>query len=81
MALAIFHDWEAKQLDVVTTFLEANIKEEIYMRQPKGHRQEDEHGVELVCQLQRSIYGFETSATELEQDNNCMVAVVWLHTV
>ena len=38
MALAIFHDWEAKQLDVVTTFLEANIKEEFYTRQPKGHR-------------------------------------------
>jgi hypothetical protein len=30
LALAAFHDWEVDRLDVVTTFLEANIDEEIY---------------------------------------------------
>ena len=59
MALVAFHDWEAEQLDVVTAFLEADIDEEIYMRQPEGYRQTDEHGVELVCQLQKSIYGLK----------------------
>jgi hypothetical protein len=36
LALPAFHDWEVEQLDVVTTFLEANIDEEIYMRHLKA---------------------------------------------
>jgi hypothetical protein len=35
LALAAYNGREVEQLDVVT-FLEADIEEEIYMRQPKG---------------------------------------------
>jgi hypothetical protein len=31
LALAAYNDWEVKQLDMVTAFLEADIEEEIYM--------------------------------------------------
>jgi hypothetical protein len=48
-----------EQLDVVTVFLEANIEEEIYMRQPEGFRHTDINGEERVCLLKKSFYGFK----------------------
>jgi hypothetical protein len=33
-ALATYNDWEVEQLDVVTTFLSAELKEKVYIRQP-----------------------------------------------
>jgi len=59
LALAAFHDWEVEQLDVVTAFLEADIEEEIYMRQPEGFRHIDVNGGELVCLLKKSLYGLK----------------------
>ena len=59
MALAAYHDWEAERLDVVTTFLEADIEEEIYTRQPEGFRQVDDHGEEVVCKLSKALYGLK----------------------
>ena len=35
LALASYHDWEVEQLDVVTAFLSAELKEKVYMRQYK----------------------------------------------
>jgi hypothetical protein len=59
MALAAYYDWEAEQLDVVTAFLEADIEEEIYMRQPEGFREVNDQGDELVCKLLRALYGLK----------------------
>ena len=59
LALAAFHDWDVEQLDVVTAFLEANIDEEIYMRQPEGFRSSDSKGTELVCLLKKALYGLK----------------------
>jgi hypothetical protein len=59
LALATYHDWEAEQLDVVTTCLEADIEEEIYMRQPEGYRHTDRNGEERVCLLKKSLYGLK----------------------
>ena len=36
LALAAHNDWEVEQFDVVTAFLEADIEEEIYMKQPES---------------------------------------------
>jgi hypothetical protein len=47
------------QLDVVTAFLEADIEEEIYMRQLEGFRHTDINGEERVCLLKRSLYGLK----------------------
>jgi hypothetical protein len=46
-----------EQLDVMTAFLEADIEEEIYMRQPEGFRHADINGEERVCLLKKSLYG------------------------
>jgi hypothetical protein len=48
-----------EQLDVVTTFLEDDIEEEIYMRQPEGFRHTDSNGEERVCLLKKSLYGLK----------------------
>ena len=36
MALVIQFDWEVEQMDVKTTFLYVELKEEIYIKQPEG---------------------------------------------
>ena len=48
---------ELIQLDVKTTFLHGDLKEEIYMEQPKGFvATGQEH---LVCRLRKSLYGLK----------------------
>jgi hypothetical protein len=76
LALSAYNDWEVEQLDVVTEFLEADIEEEIYMRQPDGFRYTDINGEERVCLLKKSLYGLKqaprnwnkTITTWLEQN-------------
>jgi hypothetical protein len=48
-----------ERLDVVTVFLEADIEEEIYMRQPEGFRHTDINGEERVCLLKKSLHGLK----------------------
>jgi hypothetical protein len=59
LALAAYEDWGVEQLDVVTAFLEADIEEEIYMRQPEGFRQTEINREERVCLLKRSLCGLK----------------------
>jgi hypothetical protein len=59
LALAAFHDMDVEELDVVTTFLEANIDEEIIMRRREGFRSTDIKGTELVCLLEKALYGLK----------------------
>jgi hypothetical protein len=59
LALAACNDWEVEQLDVVTAFLEADIEEKIYMRQPEGFRHTDINGEERVCLLKKSLFGLK----------------------
>jgi len=48
---------EVEQLDVKITFLHEDIKEEIYMEQPKGY--EEPNKEHLVCRLKKSLYGLK----------------------
>jgi hypothetical protein len=59
LALIAYNDWEVEQLVVVTAFLETDIEEEIYMRQPEGFRQTDINREERVCLLKKSLYGLK----------------------
>ena len=47
-------------MDVKTTFLNGNLKEEIYIMQPEGFiAKNQEH---MVCKLTRSIYGLKQAS-------------------
>ena len=57
IALASIHKLFIHQMDVKTTFLNENLKEEIYMLQLEGciiPRQENK-----VCKLRKSLYGLK----------------------
>ncbi|WVZ00881.1 hypothetical protein V8G54_026950 [Vigna mungo] len=57
LGLAAKLDLEIEQLDVKTTFLHGDLKEEIYMKQLEGF---EEPGKEhLVCRLKKSLYGLK----------------------
>ena len=45
------------QMDIKTAFLNGNLKEEVFMKQPEGFVVKgQEH---LVCKLKKSIYGLK----------------------
>jgi len=53
------NDLELQQIDITTAFLNGELEEEVYMKQPEGFiKRGEEH---LVCKLKRSIYGLKQS--------------------
>ena len=60
LAIAAFHDYEIWQMDVKTAFLNGNLEEDVYMTQPPGFASPE--GPEMVCKLQRSIYGLKQAS-------------------
>ena len=59
IALASQHSLKLHQMDVTTAFLNGELQEEVYMKQPDGFvTAGQEH---LVCKLKRSIYGLKQS--------------------
>ena len=65
-ALAVRSDWEIEQTDVVGAYLNAKLKEDIYMHQPKGFETLGrEHA---VLHLKRAIYRLKQSGHEWYDD-------------
>ena len=62
MELVAYFDLELQQMDVKTNFLNEDIKEEVYMKQPKGFSSRD--GEHLVCKLKKSIYGLKQASLQ-----------------
>ena len=50
-------DLECELLDVKTTFLHGDLKEEIYIEQPNGFKERGKEN--LVCKLKKSLYGLK----------------------
>ena len=44
-------------MDVKTTFLNGDLEDEVYMKQPEGFSSRE--GENLVCKLEKSIYGLK----------------------
>ncbi|RVW72869.1 Retrovirus-related Pol polyprotein from transposon TNT 1-94 [Vitis vinifera] len=59
LALVAHFDLELQQMDVKTAFLNGELEEEVYMKQPEGFPSSD--GEQLVCKLKKSIYGLNGS--------------------
>ena len=62
LALVAHFDLELQKMDVKTTFLIGDLKEKVYMKQPKGFSsREGEHS---VCKLKKSIYGLKQASCQ-----------------
>jgi hypothetical protein len=69
LAIAAARDLELCQRDIDTAFLDAPIKEDVYIRQPLGFTD----GTSKVCHLKRCLYGLKQSPREIN-----MLLRVWL---
>ena len=61
LAIAASHDWNVIQLDVHTAFLQSEMKEEVYVKQPVGFEKLDLNGQPYVCKLKKSLCGLKQS--------------------
>ena len=59
LAFAAENKLKVHQMDVVSAFLNGDLKEKIYMRQPTGYVQLGKEG--FVCELRKSIYDLRQS--------------------
>ena len=73
IAIASVHDLEIHQMDVKTAFLNGELEEEIYMKQPEGFlSSENEH---KVCKLVKSLYGLKQAPKQWhEKFDNTMLS-------
>uniref|UniRef100_A0A2N9J7I7 Integrase catalytic domain-containing protein n=1 Tax=Fagus sylvatica TaxID=28930 RepID=A0A2N9J7I7_FAGSY len=62
LALVAHFDLELQQMDVKTAFLNGDLEEEVYMKQPEGFLSSD--GEQLVCKLKKSIYGLKQASRQ-----------------
>ena len=65
MALVAHVDLELHQMDVKTAFLNGDLEEEVYMKQPEGFIMPgNEH---KVCKLVKSLYGLKQAPKQWHQ--------------
>ena len=67
VSVAAMKDWELENMDVNVAFLNAEVEEEIYMRQLEGYEVYGPNGEELVCKLKKSIYGLKQASRNWNQ--------------
>ena len=59
IALSVKYNLKLYQMDVTTAFLNGELKEVVYMKQPEGYVKKGKE--RLVCKLKRSVYGLKQS--------------------
>jgi hypothetical protein len=61
LAIACILDLELDNMDVDTAYLQSDLEEKIYVKQPPGYEQYGPNGEELVRLLHKSLYGLKQS--------------------
>ena len=61
LAIAAELDYEVYILEVQTTFLNADVKEEVFVKIAPVYERSNESGVPLVMKLKKSLYGLRQS--------------------
>lgn len=64
ITLAAMLDWELDCFNAKCVFLHRKLKEDIYMKQPRGFEQYSTAGVLLVCHLLSLLYGLKQAALD-----------------
>ena len=65
LAIACVYDFEIHQVDIGNAYCNAYLNgQEILMRQPPGFEQQGANGEELVCKLNKSLYGLRQAGRE-----------------
>ncbi|GMJ10791.1 hypothetical protein HRI_004748300 [Hibiscus trionum] len=72
LSLAAVHGWHLLQLDVNNAFLNGTLDEEVYMKLPLGY-ETTVQGNDLVCKLQKSIYGLKQASRQWFQTFHAVV--------
>ena len=62
LALVVHFDLELQQMDVKTSFLNGDLEEGVYMKQPEGFSSLE--GENLVCKLKKSIYSLKQASRQ-----------------
>ena len=60
LSIAAYYDYEIRQMNVKTAFLNSYLEENIYMMQPDGFITEGKK--HMVCKLHKSIYGLKQAS-------------------
>ncbi|KAE8218105.1 hypothetical protein CF319_g7952 [Tilletia indica] len=63
LALAAHFGWVIHQVDVVTAYLNGDLEEEVYIRQPPGYEKKGPNR-NLVCRLRLPLYGLKQSGRQ-----------------
>ena len=67
LALVCILNLELHNADFDTAYLQSDLKETIYVRQPQGYVKKGPNGEELVCRLLKSLYGLKQSGRNWNQ--------------
>jgi hypothetical protein len=60
MALVAYFNLELHQIDMKTTFLNKDLEEDVYMKQPEGF----DDNSQKACKLRKSIYGLKQASRQ-----------------
>ena len=64
IALATMLDWELDCFNAKCAFLRGKLKEDLYMKQPRGFEQYSPAGILLICHLLSSLYGLKQAVLD-----------------
>ena len=71
LAIVAARDLTLEFMDVQTAYLNAELQEEVYMRQPEGYEQGNPR--EWVCKLHKAIYGLKQAGREWNTNLNAFI--------
>jgi hypothetical protein len=64
LTIAAARDYDLSSIDIRQAYLQAVLKQALYMRPPPGVASRDAQGRPLVCRLNRSLYGLKQAGRE-----------------
>ena len=68
LAIAASHDWNVIQLDVQTTFLQSETKEEVYLKESVGFEKLDLNGLTICLQAKDMPVRTQTITPQLARN-------------